>query len=899
MRRRFFVLASSLLLAPLALAPRAAAQGWLDTARWYVPTQAGEFHYLADFNADGFDDLVWFSGVPGSPTDWTSFQVWFNDGTGQFPVHGPVTALPVSPNFFRPIDVNGVRRLKDVTGDGLVDVLVLEETPSFTTDVALQVYPGLGGGAFGAPIAIPAAGDFESFALGQIDGDPAYELAIVDEVSHSEHTRWYDWNGAGFTASAEAFIFGGIVSPQPSFMVALDLDQDGDDDLVFGQASGLNLRVLNTVNGAPVLGQILTVGGADGESVYPYLADLPGGGPVDLLVADVTFGGAAFWLVPVLNQGGTLVAGARQPFTGGAAVNGQEFEPCDWDGDGDTDVVAFAWQEPGSSVDPIAAFFRNNGGSWGLGPISRVNMGYAGGQTGLGATDLDHDGHLDYLGPQSIFFGRGRFETTPTVVTSTFFGADAALVTDAEGDGDLDEYLKQGGVRLNDATGSFPATMFMPAPPAGKQSNGYTAIGDLTGDGLPDFVEQIFNPPIDIFHPATFDSMRLVRDDGLGHFVDGGTANTANMQPYNKQTSFVFDFDDDGDNDVWSNPPGWWPNDGTGHFGAVVPLGSPGTDVSAAGDLDGDGDADLVAVAWPPQLLSFTHTPPAGYVSHLIYEDPFGMDADSVTLADLDADGDLDLCAATAFSESLLLFANDGAGGFAQTDTLSTNVSTSNDPVLSAHAFQDVDGDGVIDLLAGPKGQTSSFPDKVALFRGLPGGGYEPARWYVGAGMGRAGDVDGDGDLDLMGRSIVRSRLFDGPADGIIRQYGAGTPALSEVSPVLGAAGPLRPGSATASMRVSRAVGGKLALLLYGLGEAAVPGQPFVDSTLYVQPPFNTLLLVLDGPVGVHGKGSLNLGLTPVLPAVVGITVFHQLAVFGGPGNGKSTSNGLQLTYGF
>jgi hypothetical protein len=314
--------------------------------------------------------------------------------------------------------------------------------------------------------------------------------------------------------------------------------------------------------------------------------------------------------------------------------------------------------------------------------------------------------------------------------------------------------------------------------------------------------------------------------------------------------------------------------------------------------VDGDGDADLAAHGWPQKLVLFTHTAPATYASSVVYEDPTSLDPDSITLADQDADGDLDLAVATSWSDTLLLFGNDGAGGFTQTATLSTDLVSGVDPVLSAHAFQDVDGDGVIDLLAGPKGTPNGFPDKVALFRGLPGGGYEPARWYVGAGMGRAADVDGDGDLDLVGRSVVRSRLFDGPTDGIIRQYGTGTPALSEVSPVLGAAGPLRPGSATAAMRVSRAVGGKLALLLYGLGEAALPGKPFADATLWVQPPFNTLLLVLDGPVGVHGKGSLNLGLTPVLPAVVGITVFHQLAVFGGAGNGKSTSNGLQLTYG-
>ena len=59
-----------------------------------------------------------------------------------------------------------------------------------------------------------------------------------------------------------------------------------------------------------------------------------------------------------------------------------------------------------------------------------------------------------------------------------------------------------------------------------------------------------------------------------------------------------------------------------------------------------------------------------------------------------------------------------------------------------------------------------------------------------------------------------------------------------------------------------------------------------------------TVLLVLGGTPGAQGEGELDLALTPVLPVVAGLTVYHQLAVFGGAGNGKTVSNGLQLTYG-
>jgi hypothetical protein len=372
------------------------------------------------------------------------------------------------------------------------------------------------------------------------------------------------------------------------------------------------------------------------------------------------------------------------------------------------------------------------------------------------------------------------------------------------------------------------------------------------------------------------------------------------MIPFSRATALVLDFDGDGDNDVWGNAPGFWPNDGTGHFGAFVPLAVGQVEACAAGDVDGDGDTDLVGVAWPDQLVVLTRTAPLTYSVSVVHEDISALDADSVTLADHDLDGDLDLSCAASWSDYVLLFANDGAGGFTASDTLSTDVSTAIDPVLAYHAFADVDGDGITDLLAGPKSMNASFPNKVALFRGLPGSGYEPARWYVGSAMGGVGDADGDGDIDLLGRSIVRSRLFDGPSDGIIRQYGAGTPGAGGAVPVLGAAGPLRPGSTTASLRLRRAAGGVPLMLLYGLTEAAIPNSPFQGTTLYVQPPFFTLLLFAGGPLGAPGKGSLSLNLGPALPAVVGLTIFHQAAIFE-PGTPKTklVSNGLQLTYGF
>jgi FG-GAP-like repeat len=881
-------------------AAAASAQGWLDVARWYLQPSEGEFHYVADVNSDGFDDLVWFKGMPDTPTVWDGFQVFFNDGTGDFPVHGPFVPLPTG-NRFAPLDLDGVRRLEDLTGDGHPDLLLVEELPASALDVALHIYRGQPDGSFAAPVSIPVT-EFDSATLGNIDGDPAFELALCDEVEHDERITWHNWNGTAFVGAGGETILGSFGSPSVARMVAFDVDADGDDDLVLGQWGGLNLRVLLTQPGDLTLGQQLTVGSSTSNGLYPFLCDLSGGGAQDLLVVRANFSSSLFDVIPVLVQGGVLVAGAAQPFSNGAGiVYGEGFDVGDWDEDGDADLMHYPWQEPGGTTEGIVAFFANDGANdFGTAPVATAEMIYSG-LTGLGVADVDLDGHLDFVGAQTILFGRGVIADSLAEVTDFFFGSDPLVVADVEGDGDLDIIHAFSGAKLNDGTGAFPVSMPLPAPPAPKLNNGATAIADLTGDGRIDILLELMNPPPTPFQFPTFAEMRLYVDNGLGAFVDAGTANLAPMLPFARELQLVLDVDQDGDNDVFDTEfnGGYWPNDGAGHFTSFVTLFPGLIEAVAAADLDGDADVDVMAFSgFPASVVLEQQTAPLAYAPTVISEGDGGVDSESIALADADADGDLDLVFATG-SDSILLYENDGLADFTQAAELSTDIHPiGGDPRLIHYALQDVDGDGVIDLLGGGVAEFNETPNKVGLFRGTGDFAFEPVRWYAGGSMGPSGDVDGDGDLDLSGRVVVRSRLFDGADDGIIRQYGAGTAGGTGVAPVLGAAGPLRPGSETAQLRLRRAKGAAPLLLLYGLGEAALSGQPFASATLYVEPPFASLFLVSGGAPGVPGAGTLNLGLQPVLPIAAGISVYIQAAVFSGGPGGKVVSNGLQLTFG-
>lgn len=118
-------------------------------------------------------------------------------------------------------------------------------------------------------------------------------------------------------------------------------------------------------------------------------------------------------------------------------------------------------------------------------------------------------------------------------------------------------------------------------------------------------------------------------------------------------------------------------------------------------------------------------------------------EADAVAHADVDADGDLDLLLAGAGQDRLLI--NDGRGGFV--DETAARLP-SEDRVTQDGEFADLDGDGDVDLVLGQEGGH-------ALWLNDGGGRFSdasdrlPAPGNVEARKVTPADVDGDGDLDL------------------------------------------------------------------------------------------------------------------------------------------------------
>ncbi|MGP1271966.1 MAG: FG-GAP repeat domain-containing protein [Phycisphaerales bacterium] len=162
-----------------------------------------------------------------------------------------------------------------------------------------------------------------------------------------------------------------------------------------------------------------------------------------------------------------------------------------------------------------------------------------------------------------------------------------------------------------------------------------------------------------------------------------------------------------------------------------------------AGDLDGDGRADLViAVEFGQNAVLFWRDGRYEYDPDAL---PQGVvrDSEDIAIADLDGDGDLDLVFATEDDLVNELYLNDGQGRFTDASDRLPVTGTSNAVV----AF-DADGDGDVDLVFGNAGQNF-------LLRNDGRGAFE----WVEAALPtisdttqdiEVGDVDGDGDPDLV-----------------------------------------------------------------------------------------------------------------------------------------------------
>ena len=293
---------------------------------------------------------------------------------------------------------------------------------------------------------------------------------------------------------------------------------------------------------------------------------------------------------------------------------------------------------------------------------------------------------------------------------------------------------------------------------AGLGQTGDVAVGDMDGDGDNDLV---------MFGTVSYRAVSLLLNDGTGQFTPGdfGAISTmpagqtiASIYTYERpRDGALGDLDGDGDLDmVVAHDLGFdnriYFNDGTGamtesaqrlNLGATDP--SKNTFDIELADFDGDGDLDILEVNTSGQ-------------TRVLFNDGAGMFTDSgislasaanASVTDFDNDGDMDVVLSTFGFNGYtnLVYLNDGTGGFSQRAD-QTNMFTPAGNLGSAVVAGDLDGDGDDDFILG-----SNIGRKAIVWLNDGSGLFSDGAQFGGERFSadlELLDVDKDGDLDLI-----------------------------------------------------------------------------------------------------------------------------------------------------
>ena len=353
---------------------------------------------------------------------------------------------------------------------------------------------------------------------------------------------------------------------------------------------------------------------------------------------------------------------------------------------------------------------------------------------------------LSVLGLAQSGFGTQR------AITTTADGAWSVYATDLDGDGDADvlsasEIDDKIAWYENLGGGTFGPQRVITTSADGARSVYAT---DLDGDGDADVLSaSIFDDKI-----AWYENL------GGGAFGPQQAITSSADGPFDV---YATDLDGDGDADVLSasssdDKIAWYENLGGGTFGPqrVITISADGARSVYATDLDGDGDADVLsafgygpltsdAIAWYENLGGGAFGPQQVITTS-------AQSARSVYATDLDGDGDADVLAVTAtiiFAQTVW-YENLGGGAFGPEQAITTNATAAQ----SVYAT-DLDGDGDADVLS------ASSP--VAWYENLGGGAFGPQQGITTAASGArsayATDLDGDGDADVLSASFWDDKI--------------------------------------------------------------------------------------------------------------------------------------------
>ena len=578
-----------------------------------------------------------------------------------------------------------------------------------------------------------------------LDVDEDGDLDVVLADADGDRIGWCENLGGGLFDYDQTVISYGVDSPRD--LILADVDGDGDDDLLSASSGDGKIAWYEFLGGGDFgVQQVITTDADGARSVSA--ADLDGDGDTDVVCAS-TWDNTIAWYENDGFQNFTEVV-----ISDTIGAPGQ-VEAVDLDGTGGVDLL-FTDSEGGK-----LAWYENDGSGNFAAPQVIEELGNYENSSFL-TVDIDGDGDLDVLSnltaeDRLVWFealGGGAFGGSHQV--STHNGIEGFYAADIDGDGDVDVTSFRDleiAIHENLGAGSFGPRELIGYGAGGLDS---LAVADLDGEG----------------HVDILFCVSMVEDhyEGQIAWCQGGSLfglenDLPAVTSYSELNDVLAeDPDADGDLDVvaaWelSDRIVWYENLGNQAFATeqIISLGVADTQDILTADLDGDGDPDLLSASEDDDKVAWYENLGGGIFGP---QQVITLDADyaqDVDAADLDGDGDLDVLSASMEDAKVAWYENLGGGTFGPQQVITTDL-----PDAYVAQAVDLDGDGNVDVLT-----VNENEQEVVWFENQGGGAFDPKQTLYAPSNEYVeeictADIDGDGDPDVLVAS-------DGMDDGINR----------------------------------------------------------------------------------------------------------------------------------
>jgi hypothetical protein len=402
----------------------------------------------------------------------------------------------------------------DFNGDGMPDLLATV-SGRFARQGGISLLLAVRPGAFAAPGVFQSGGggNFHTVAVGDFNGDGKLDVAVLGGEGNG--------GGAGIQLGNGDGTFGSVTNTPGcncsgefySWLDTASFHANGVLDLLIlandGVQAGPPPRVIvqygigdGTFGGES---QIYAASSPADPNFFPVgaaIGDLNGDGRPDIVVLSTQGGALDNRLYVFVNNGGGGFGAPNIIDLGSITGNGDDRGVAigDFNGDGKPDLVVHT-VDP-SNIEHIW-FLAGNGNGTFAAPVDRGS--YGGATQGIvryAAADMNGDGKLDLVGlglGHGVFVslgnGDGTFQAPHEYTADQGFLTDMA-VADFDGDGKPDVAVvgqccggptgPQGlAVLRNNGNGTLAAPLH---PSIGETIPRGLAVGDINGDGSPDFV---------------------------------------------------------------------------------------------------------------------------------------------------------------------------------------------------------------------------------------------------------------------------------------------------------------------------------------------------------------------------------------------------------------------------